>query len=452
MRRLLTVLLALSLPLLAAAQGRASFGAFLARSQAAADRYRTAMNRERSAFLRSRWQSGTPLRGAEDPFSRAGEALPPPIREDADRIPPADIPSGAADDGKLRFGFYGLTYAVDYDRAGDFRLEGIGEEEVAARWDSLAKGTGAGLARECLRIRDRAGLCDWAYLQLVDSLAATVYPGAPNERQMLAGFLLGSSGYRIRFGRSDDRLSCVYATEQVIYARPYFPKEGTYCYTLAGGDGTWFLSEPCPGRPLDLSAASAPPVGGKDSLTRHVSAAGAEFDFRIPGNLLDFYGSYPHTEMRIKADAPVGEAFRRSAYPALRAALEGKGEVESVNLLLRFVQSVMTYRTDREGWGYEKWNFPEESCYYGFGDCDDYAVLFCRLVRDLLGLDVLLVECEVDGGPHAAAAVRFTEPIQGDVIMYEGQKYYCCEPTSNVARAGRCLWDSFVVTRLDKVR
>ena len=97
-------------------------------------------------------------------------------------------------------------------------------------------------------------------------------------------------------------------------------------------------------------------------------------------------------------------------------------------------------------------SFPDESFYYLCGDCDDHAILFARLAKDLLGLDVLLVECQVDGSPHASTAIRFTEPLDGDSILYEGQNYYCCEPSSNVAKVGDRCWENYVVTRVDKVK
>jgi hypothetical protein len=156
--------------------------------------------------------------------------------------------------------------------------------------------------------------------------------------------------------------------------------------------------------------------------------------------------------MYIKADAPVSEAVKETVYPALSSSISGLGEVDAVNKLLGFVQGLMEYRTDGSRWGYEKWNFPEESFYYLCGDCDDHAILFSRLVRDLVGLDVLLVECEVDGAPHETTAIRLSESLKGDSIRYHGDVYYCCEPTSNVAKVGERRWRNYVVKRLDKVK
>lgn len=449
-----------SLSVGASAQTGGDYGAFISRSNAAAGRYLAARQQEQAGFLARSWQAYTALSGIEDPYSRGDAGLPDgehpqerPSDSSRDRVvyPPKDIPEGPLPADLFAFDFYGRQYRVHYDRKDDFLLEGVGCENVAAMWDSLAAGPAATLARECMQIRERDQLCDWAFLQLADSLSTAVYPTRPNERELLFGFLLGQAGFQVRFGTSGRTFSCLYNTRQIIYAKPYFRGDGgSYWYMRAPGEGAWSLSDTCPGRPLDLTLTAPPPVGGPVRL-HHVGAAGVEFDWHVPEALLDFYASYPHTEMHIKADAPVGHAFREAAYPALRAAMASKGEVESVNLLLRFVWGVMSYRTDRQHWGYEKWSFPEESCFFQVGDCDDHAILFCRLVRDLLGLDVLLVECNVDGGPHATTAVRFHEALDGDTVTYEGRRYFCCEPTSNSARAGQRKWKKYEVTRAERI-
>ena len=461
MKRLILPVLLCLLPTCAFSQPGGKFGTFLRRSNDSADAYRSARHRERERFLKESWKNFPVTDGIQDPFSRRGDAgLPRDEATPGDR--PADrtvslprIPVPDQDRyllGSFVFSFYGREYGVRYDRDGDFLLPGISDRDIAAMWEELSGGPADALAEDCMTLREAAGLCDWAYLQMVDSLSFAVYPRLGNERQMLIGYLLGRSGYRIRFGRSDGSLSCVYGADQVIYGRPFFENDGIRYYPLEDAGSSWSLSAPCPGRALNLELDSLPSFPGGDFRERHVSAAGVEFTYRVPQSLLDFYDSYPHTEMHVKADAPVSVHFREAAYPALRTALEGKGQVDAVNFLLQFVWSVMSYKTDGLNWGYEKWNFPEESCYYPYGDCDDHAILFCRLVRDLLGLDVLLVNCDVDQGAHAAAAVRFTEPVDGDYITHEGQKYYCCEPTSNAGRAGDRRWKKYVVTRLDKIR
>lgn len=436
--------------------------AFLHRSNAAAKAYRSAKRQEYGAFLRRSWGTTDESAPKEDPFKRgdagrpAGDSLTDnvvPVEEPVvvgRTVPPAEeVISG----GKFPLRFYGRTYKVRYNRSADLTLASASESDVASAWDALSANS-TDLVDDCLDIRSRDDLCDWAYLQMVDSLSTAVYPDMENERELLFGFLMGKSGYSVRFGRSGDALTCLYGAKQIIYAQSYFPDKDAYFFRHRSGQGSLALSETVPGgtRLLDFGLTRCPEFTLGPELVRHVKTGSIEFDYRIPTSQLDFYASYPHTEMHIKADAPVSDAVRRTVYPALSSAISGKGQVDAANTILCFVQGVMEYQTDRRRWGYEKWSFPEESFYYLCGDCDDHAILFSRLIRDLLGLDVLLVECNVNGAPHEATAVRFTEPIIGDTILYNGETYYCCEPTSNAGKVGQRRWENYVVKRLDKVK
>lgn len=436
--------------------------AFLQRSNAAAQTYRASMQQEYGAFLRRAWKSVKEAAPKEDPFKRGDAGRPTGNVIPVDGVVvenvvdlPKIVPAGeeVISSGRFPFRFYGRTYKVRYDRRGDLTLPSAAESDVAAAWDALSASS-ASLVEDCLTIRKKESLCDWAYLQLVDSLATQIYPAAENEREMLFGFLMGKSGYDVRFGRSGEALTCLYGAEQIIYAQSYFPKDGAYYFRHRPGRGSLCISDAIPDetRLVDFSLNSCPDFIYGPELVRHIKAGSIEFDYRIPKSKLDFYASYPHTEMHIKADAPVSSEVRNTIYPAISSAIDGKGQVEAANTILHFVQGVMEYQTDSRRWGYEKWCFPEESFYYLCGDCDDHAILFSRLIRDLLGLDVLLVECEVNGAPHEATAVRFTESLDGDTILYKGETYYCCEPTSNIGKVGERRWENYVVKHIDKVK
>ena len=81
--------------------------------------------------------------------------------------------------------------------------------------------------------------------------------------------------------------------------------------------------------------------------------------------------------------------------------------------------------------------FAEESLFYPYCDCEDRSILFSRLVRDLLGLKVLLVYYP----GHLATAVHFTESVTGDYISLDNQKYVVCDPTYIGAPVGATMPD-----------
>jgi hypothetical protein len=116
----------------------------------------------------------------------------------------------------------------------------------------------------------------------------------------------------------------------------------------------------------------------------------------------------------------------------LMPLLENKNELEAVNIILNFVQKSFDYKTDIDQFGYEKFYFPEDLFYYPYSDCEDRAVLFSHLVKSLLKLEVIGLEYE----SHAACAVKFNAPINGDALTYKGNKYIICDPTYIGASAG----------------
>ena len=70
---------------------------------------------------------------------------------------------------------------------------------------------------------------------------------------------------------------------------------------------------------------------------------------------------------------------------------------------MKFVET-FEYKLDSEMWGVaDRAFFPDETLHYPYRDCEDGAILFTRLVRDLLGLPSALVYYP----GHLAAAVAF---------------------------------------------
>ncbi|MBQ9203658.1 MAG: hypothetical protein IJ155_05395 [Prevotella sp.] len=125
-------------------------------------------------------------------------------------------------------------------------------------------------------------------------------------------------------------------------------------------------------------------------------------------------------------------------------------QVTPINQLLWWIQYGLTYEYDEKLWGEDRIFFAEESLYYPFCDCEDRAILFSRLVRDLLKLDVVLlyyangVEPDTGAavGGHLAAAVRFSEEdgVSGDYFTVKDKSFYVCDPTFYGGRIGDTMY------------
>ena len=103
--------------------------------------------------------------------------------------------------------------------------------------------------------------------------------------------------------------------------------------------------------------------------------------------------------------------------------------------MIHFVQTAFEYQTDQEQFGVERPLFPDETLYYPYSDCEDRAILYSVLVRELLGLDAVLLHYP----NHLATAVRFDEEVSGDYFTLDGKHYVVCDPTYINADIGEAM-------------
>ena len=127
--------------------------------------------------------------------------------------------------------------------------------------------------------------------------------------------------------------------------------------------------------------------------------------------------------------------MQNSLYPALRKTVENMSEKDAVGIILNWVQTAFEYGYDDKIWGGDRPFFPQETLYYPYSDCEDRAILFSRLVRDILGLKVALLYYP----GHLAAAVAFNTDVKGDWLTYNNRRYTVCDPTFINAPVGATM-------------
>lgn len=162
-------------------------------------------------------------------------------------------------------------------------------------------------------------------------------------------------------------------------------------------------------------------------------------------NLLSFFNSYPTSEVggnfmtrwAMYANTPICKEAQNELYPQLKSHLSGYSQLEAVERLLNWIQTAFVYEYDDKVWGGDRAFFPDETLYYPCCDCEDRSILFTRLVRDLLGLRCILIYYP----GHLASAVNFTNPVNGDYINVNGNKFVVCDPTYIGASVGHTMPD-----------
>ena len=123
---------------------------------------------------------------------------PPPNREAPKPVAPI-YEVEQQKEVKKTFAFYGTKCEVRFPTDATFSLPNLNEETIAKAWEVLSKTDYNNTIRDCLENRIHLNLCDWAYLQYVDSVAET-YAGKSNEATLLEAFLYCQSGYKMRLG------------------------------------------------------------------------------------------------------------------------------------------------------------------------------------------------------------------------------------------------------------
>ena len=113
-------------------------------------------------------------------------------------------------------------------------------------------------------------------------------------------------------------------------------------------------------------------------------------------------------DIRCYASSVADEEVRSTVVFQLRDQLQGMSESEAANALLHFVQKGFEYQPDGQqfGDGVEKSFFFDETLYFPYCDCEDRSIFYVCLVRELLGLDVLLLGYS----DHECTAVVLSSP------------------------------------------
>jgi hypothetical protein len=342
----------------------------------------------------------------------------------------------------LEFGYCGTPFRVRIDKRHRlFIPQQWNEDNIADLWEHCSGNLFNNVLHDCLELRAKNRMCDWAYLKMLEQLGEQFCGQGTNEAVFLTAFLYCQSGYKMRFGRSrDGHLHMLYATKSIIYDQPYFTLDNTNFYPLTGKAGDMCITRANfkDSNGMDLYMSAEQILSQKPSEPRVIKARdfqGLQVTVSTNINQLSFYDTYPSsyvggnvmTRWAMYANTPLEDAVKEQVYPALKQKLAGKSELEQVKMLLNLVQTGLAYKYDDEVWGHDRAFFAEESLFYPYCDCEDRSILFTRLVRDLVGLDAILVFYP----GHLASAVNFNDKsARGDYIETDdGRQFYICDPT-----------------------
>ncbi len=342
--------------------------------------------------------------------------------------------------------YYGSTVTLGFPQSDRLKLADLNEETLADAWQTLSGKAYDISVKTALDVRDGLQLCDWAYLDVLRALTEKQY-GATNEAVLMQAYLMTQTGYRIRLAKTQDRLFLLIASNYEIYRMRYVSADGVKYYIT--GDYNGERLQLCRSKfdkeqSLSLQLARLPKL--KEEMTPKrtlTSKKGVTASVSVNKNLIAFFNQYPQanidgdfaTRWAAYANTPLEKNVQDELYPTLRRTITSMKEREAVGILLNWVQTAFKYAYDNDVWGVDRAFFVQETLYYPQSDCEDRAILFSRIVRDIVGLDVVLLYYP----GHLATAVAFTNEEPGDWFMYNGRRYVVCDPTYINAPVGATM-------------
>lgn len=454
---------------------REQYEAFKKQKQTEYYNFRQKANKEYAEFMRKAWvwyqaKPGFPLPLCPDPplpapappkqkemLNIPERLLPfetvvaaPSIIEQPQPVAPIEEIAETTD--LFYFKAYGTDMKVRLNKELRFSLKNTSEDEVANLWMRLSEPDYNNLVHDCLILRSQYNLCDWAYLNVLECLANDFLGKQTSEAVLLQAFLFNQSGYKVRLGRSATyRLYLMVASRHQIYDMSYFTVKGESFYPLHyKEDGLYIYDNPYPKeRQMSLEVRREQMFADTKIESRTLCSKG-EYALKTTvsfnKNLIDFYNTYLQSSINndgttkwvFYANTPLSGSVRVKLYPALQAATNGKSECVAANILINFVQTALVYGYDDEIWGGDRPFFADETLYYSYSDCEDRAILYSRLVRDLLHLETVLLYYP----GHLAMAVCFNKNVGGKFFLIDGKKFTYCEPTcTGFAPVGWCPKD-----------
>lgn len=446
--------------------------------------FRKKANAEYAEFLRKAWENHKTLPVIPKPKEND---VPPVVIKDEDKKRPIEdkpvvieeeiyIPTPTpqpkpispikekdGEDDRLSFELYGTNMSVRLVPSQKIKLAKLDIKEIANTWEVLSSDDYNNVIRDCLELRIKHQLCDWAYLRMLDKLSSSFLGEGTNEAELFKAFLYCQSGYQMRLAMANNHLYMLYASQHFMFDKP--------CWKI---DDIFYYADNCDVEQIQICEASFPheqamslyvpneqnfaPIKSANRTLQSEDVDWLRVDVSENENIIKFCDEYPTscigdnfmTRWAMYANMPLNNSTKEQLYPQFKAFFDAvKRSFEEdgtdmrnyapacVDLICHWIQTAFVYEYDDKVWGGDRAFFADETLYYPYCDCEDRSILLTRMVRDLLGLKCALVYYP----GHLATAIAIGEDVKGDFIRINGTKFLVCDPTYIGAPIGMTMPD-----------
>lgn len=286
-------------------------------------------------------------------------------------------------------------------------------------------------------------LNDWGVYTLINRLANSLYD-SDDEAKLFSWFLFNKMGYRVKVGLDKNKhIVLLHAIRGMMYATPNYLLSGEKYYVVSqynkkssGNIYTYTQEYPEATKVLDFSLKTLPNLAKSlqhKNLMFKEYAKEYKISFRYNENLIEYMKDYPQVDYKVFFNAPLEYETYSDIAKGIKRYTDNKKASEALNFILRFVQKSFQYERDDEQFGREKVMFAQEALCYNKSDCDDRAVLYARLVKDLFGISVVGVKYK----DHMSTALYV--PMRGDSVKVGQKRYVLADPTYINASLGQSI-------------
>ncbi len=321
----------------------------------------------------------------------------------------------------------------------NYKYDKVSQEDVSAFFDIAVESDYEKSIEEIKKVVNDLKLNDWGLYQLLTQVSKDKI-NDKNTQVSYRWFVFNKLGYASKIALQDSRLLLLNYSSNVIYSTPNytFSKKNYYAIdyynsTSLGQIRTYKNDYPKASKALDLSLKNLPLLSMDKKVRKIIFNDGIKkhkIDLPYNKNMIDFLSTYPQADYKTYFDAPMQDESALALVEALKPLLDDQRASEAINTVLHFVQKSFDYKRDDEQFGREKVMFAQETIFYKSSDCEDRAVLFSYLVRELFNIDVVGLKYS----DHMSTAIAL--PLSGQSLKIQNKKYVVADPTYINANVG----------------
>ncbi|MCF6340173.1 MAG: hypothetical protein L3J10_05425 [Sulfurimonas sp.] len=299
-----------------------------------------------------------------------------------------------------------------------------------------------GLISNIKNVSKKMDLNDWGVYLLIVKISNTLFTNQDNSK-LLSWFIFNKMGYAVKIGLAKKHVVLMHYSKKTIYSTPHYKFKDKKYYVVAnyakksvGRVFSYNQNYPGSDKELDLSLKKLP------NLPLSINKKTLEFKhfgniYSVPyeynKNIIDFMATYPQADYETFFNAPLDYITYESIAISLKKHIDGKKASDALNFILSFVQKAFIYERDDKQFGREKVMFAQETLFFDKSDCEDRAVLFSYLVKELFSIGIIGVKYK----NHMATALNI--PIKGDTVRVETKKFVLADPTYINATIGMSM-------------